>query len=279
MSGRRPLFATYVGIDYSGADRPDARIKGLAVAVAQQHKPFRLQCPPLPRHRSLQSVQLSKANLWSRRLVYEWLLHELHHSRERMIVGLDHGLSYPSDQLQRLGLSNWAEFLHWSSRTWKTTWLTMKQSKEQAAYVNSVAKRLVERDFIPSTKSVTDLDRISGMQGAVSYSTHTGLPWIYRLRQWQRRGLKVHFWPYDGLHVPDDCHLITEAYPALYRRRITATASFERLSEHERDAAYIAEWMQARDQSGTLAPYLELATLSQAEQQIALLEGWVLGCL
>ncbi len=279
MSGRASLFHTYIGIDYSGAEKPDSRIKGLAVAVAREDQPFQLSLPPVSNHRSTPPVAAAKPALWSRRLVYEWLLHELYHSDKRIIVGLDHGLSYPLSQLQRLGLQDWDTFLQWSQRTWQTSRLTMKQSKEQADYINSTDKRLVEREFIPSTKSVTDLDRVSGMQGAVSYSTHTGLPWIYRLRKWQRRGLKVHFWPYDGLVVPEDRHVITEAYPSLYRRRIQTIAAYEPLSEHERDAAYIADWLQARDRAGALMPYLELATLSQQEQQLALLEGWVLGCL
>ncbi len=279
MSGRASLFHVYIGIDYSGAEKPDSRIKGLAVAVAREDEPFQLSLPPLSDRRSTPPVAAAKQALWSRRLVYEWLLHELYHSDKRIIVGLDHGLSYPLSQLQRLGLQDWDTFLQWSQRTWQTSRLTMKQSKEQADYINSTDKRLVEREFIPSTKSVTDLDRVSGMQGAVSYSTHTGLPWIYRLRKWQRRGLKVHFWPYDGLVVPEDRHVITEAYPSLYRRRIQPNAAYEPLSEHERDAAYIADWLQARDRAGALMPYLELATLSQQEQQLALLEGWVLGCL
>ncbi|MFD1886078.1 hypothetical protein [Paenibacillus wenxiniae] len=279
MSGKMPLFHTYIGIDYSGADKPDSRIKGLAVAVAREQQPFQLQSPPVSDTRLSEPVAAAKQALWSRRLVHQWLLRQLYTSRERMIVGLDYGLSYPLSQLERLGLSDWDAFLRWSHHTWQTSRLTMKQSKEQVSYVNSTDKRLVEREFIPSTKSVTDLDRVSGMQGAVSYSTHTGLPWIYRLRRWQRRGLKVHFWPYDGLIVPDDCHVITEAYPSLYRRRIQITPSYEQLSEHQRDAAYIADWLQARDRTCTLLPYLELATLSQQEQQLALLEGWVIGCL
>ncbi len=279
MSGRASLFHVYIGIDYSGAEKPDSRIKGLAVAVAREDQPFQLLLPPVSDRRSTRPVAAAKQALWSRRLVYEWLLHELYHSRQRIVVGLDHGLSYPLSQLQRLGLQDWDTFLQWSQRTWQTSRLTMKQSKEQADYINSTDKRLVEREFIPSTKSVTDLDRVSGMQGAVSYSTHTGLPWIYRLRKWQRRGLKIHFWPYDGLVVPEDRHVITEAYPSLYRRRIQPDAAYEPLSEHERDAAYIADWLQARDRAGALMSYLELATLSQQEQQLALLEGWVLGCL
>ncbi len=277
MNNSASLFHTYIGIDYSGADTPDSRIKGLAVAVASQNEPFQLQAPPSdPRFKPERE---SQASLWSRRAVYRWLLQELHTSQQRIIVGLDHGLSYPLQQLERLGLSNWDEFLHWSHRTWRTTRLTMKQSKAQTDYVNSTDKRLVEREFIPSTKSVTDLDRVSGMQGAVSYSTHTGLPWIYRLRRWQQRGLNIHFWPYDGMIVPEHRHVITEAYPSLYRRRMNDSSPYETLSEHERDAAYIASWLQARDRTGTLAPYLELATLSHEEQQLALLEGWVLGCL
>lgn len=302
------LFDMYIGIDYSGADKPDAPIKGLAVAVADGAEKCRLLSAQLvnkakgqavlstvlntqvpqtvslsdassPSSKRDSKMPSSKSGLWSRRSIYEWLRRELLHSNKRMIIGLDYGLSYPHSQLERLQLQNWDEFLQWSYTTWKTDRLTMKQSKEQANYINSTDKRLVEREFIPSTKSVTDLDRVSGMQGAVSYSTHTGLPWIYRLRRWQKRGMKVHFWPYDGLHIPTDHHVITEAYPSLYRRRMIKEHWSAECSEHERDAMYIARWMQSRDLEHTLAPYLALPTLSEQEKQLILREGWVLGCL
>ncbi|MEW4368726.1 hypothetical protein [Paenibacillus kandeliae] len=297
------LFDAYIGIDYSGADKPNAPIKGLAVAAAygeEEGLPLSAHVlgevkertaqsgTPIPvtpsnAHSPFSTSSVSnpsaKSGLWSRRRIYEWLRHELLHSEKRMLIGLDFGLSYPLSQLERLQLPDWDTFLRWSYITWKTDVLTMKQSKEQAEYINSTDKRLVEREFIPSTKSVTDLDRISGMQGAVSYSTHTGLPWIYWLRRWQKRGMKVHFWPYDGLHIPDDYHVITEAYPSLYRRRMMEEQWSEGLSEHERDAMYIARWMQSRDLEQTLAPYLELPTLSEQEKQLTLREGWVLGCL
>lgn len=273
-----PVFDKYIGIDYSGADQPQAKIKGLAVVQATTISPATLVYPP----NSIYCAS-EKDRLWSRKEIYLWLRNELLNSQERMIIGIDHGLSYPLAVLQQLEFNQWDDFLKWSHQTWKTTKLTMKQSKEQADYTNSTAKRLVEREFVPSTKSVVDLDRVSGMQGAVSYSTHTGLPWIYRLRYWQKRhGMNIHFWPFDGKIIPEHHHVIVEAYPSLYKKRMT-TENHQSLvanySEHERDAYYIAEWMRERDQVNTLEPYLHLPTLSSAEYQLSLLEGWVLGCL
>jgi len=273
-----PLFDKYIGIDYSGADKPRSKIKGLAVVQSSQGSPASLVYPSTAQHSAS-----DKEHLWSREEVYFWLRNQLLSSQERMIIGIDHGLSYPLSVLQQLELDQWDDFLKWSNQTWQTTRLTMKQSKEQAHYTNSTAKRLVEREFVPSTKSVVDLDRVSGMQGAVSYSTHTGLPWIYRLRYWQKRhGMNIHFWPFDGKIIPEHHHVIVEAYPSLYKRRMMIEPhlfNVSTYSEHERDAYYIAEWMRERDQEDTLAPYLALPTLSSAEDQLSLLEGWVLGCL
>ncbi|WP_458119653.1 hypothetical protein [Paenibacillus sp. Z6-24] len=274
-----PLFQKYIGIDYSGAERPDSRIRGLAVAEADEAGSYRLLYPPPDRTSRSINILPAKAGWWSRRSLYIWLRDQLLNSSERMIIGIDAGLSYPITQLDRLQLADWDQFLQWSNRTWKTTRLTMKDSKQQADYINSTDKRLVEREFIPSTKSVTDLDRVSGMQGAVSYSTHTILPWIGRLRRYQKHGMKVHFWPYDGLDISADHHVIVEGYPSLYRRRIEEDGWSAAISEHERDACCIARWMQQRDQSHTLEPYLKLATLSADEHRLIRREGWVLGCL
>ncbi|WP_017811423.1 hypothetical protein [Paenibacillus shenyangensis] len=275
-----PLFQKYIGIDYSGAERPDSRIRGLAVAGASGDGSCHLLiCPQYKSDRNL-SIPDSKSHLWSRRNIYLWLRDQLLTSSERMIVGLDYGLSYPLTALDRLQLTDWDSFLSWSRRTWKTTRLTMKDSKQQVDYLNSTEKRLVEREFVPSTKSVMDLDRVSGMQGAVSYSTHTGLPWIGRLRRYQQHyGMKVHFWPYDGVNIPDDHHVIVEGYPSLYRRRMQQEDWSATMSEHERDASYIARWMQERDQADTLLAYLALPTLSADEHRMIRREGWVLGCL
>jgi len=278
-----PLFEKYIGIDYSGADKPRSKIKGLAVVQGSIHSPASLVYPSTGSSLTSSTSSSDKDHLWSREEVYLWLRDQLLSSQERMIIGIDHGLSYPLSVLQQLELDQWDDFLKWSYQTWQTTRLTMKQSKEQAHYTNSIAKRLVEREFVPSTKSVVDLDRVSGMQGAVSYSTHTGLAWIYRLRYWQKRhGMNIHFWPFDGKIIPKQHHVIVEAYPSLYKRRMITEPHLSNIStysEHERDAYYIAAWMQERDQEETLAPYLSLPTLSRAEYQLSLLEGWVLGCL
>lgn len=112
-----PLFQKYIGIDYSGAERPDSRIRGLAVAGASGDGSCHLLiCPQYKSDRNL-SIPDSKSHLWSRRNIYLWLRDQLLTSSERMIVGLDYGLSYPLTALDRLQLTDWDSFLSWSRRT------------------------------------------------------------------------------------------------------------------------------------------------------------------
>jgi hypothetical protein len=77
------LFARYIGIDYSGAETPNASLKGLRVYLAEGDiPPVEVPPPPSPRkHRS-------------RRGVAEWLTDRL---AEEMpsLVGIDNGFSFP----------------------------------------------------------------------------------------------------------------------------------------------------------------------------------------
>lgn len=257
---RMPLFDNYIGIDYSGAGGPRARNRNLAVAAAENNQGASI----VPR-------------AWSREAVYLYVRDALRTSNQRLVIGIDHGFSYPGARLQELNIDTWDVFLTWFRRNWRTNIHTVEQCKKRLPYYSSTVKRLVELEFTPSAKSVVDLDRKESLQGVVSYSTHAGLSWIYRLRRLQRaKQIKVHFWPFDGVIIPDDHHVILEAYPSLYRRRVALDAA---LNEHERDAFAIAAWMRDRDQDNTLHHYLSLLTLTPEELQLSRLEGWILGCL
>ena len=76
-------FTRYIGIDYSGAQTPEASLKGLRVycadgaAAAQEVTP-----PPSPR------------KYWTRRGIAEWLADRLAEDAPT-IVGIDHGFSFP----------------------------------------------------------------------------------------------------------------------------------------------------------------------------------------
>lgn len=255
------LFDRYIGVDYSGAGDPRTVNRNLAVAWAKADREVEL----LPRK-------------WTRENLYLYLVEALRSDQQLLVIGLDHGLSYPSERLQELNLHSWDEFLTWFGRNWKTARHSVEYGKrQQQPPYSSTLKRLVEREFTPAAKSVVDLDRRESLQGAVSYSTHAGLAWIVRLRRLQRANvIRVHFWPFDGVVIPENHHVIVEAYPSLYRRRVTVDASW---NEHERDAGAIAAWIRDRDRDGVLGRYLSLPTLTSEELQLSRLEGWIVGAL
>jgi hypothetical protein len=74
-----PTFARYVGIDYSGAETPNASLKGLRVYLAEFGSEA-TEVPPLP----------SPRKYWTRRGIAEWLAERLA-EQPPTIVGIDHG--------------------------------------------------------------------------------------------------------------------------------------------------------------------------------------------
>jgi hypothetical protein len=81
--GTGPLFARHIGIDYSGAQTPTTRLKGLRVYLADR-KTLPMQVPPPP----------SPRKYWTRRGIAEWLVERLSEETPT-IVGIDYGFSFP----------------------------------------------------------------------------------------------------------------------------------------------------------------------------------------
>ncbi len=101
-------------------------------------------------------------------------------------------------------------------------------------------------------------------------STHAGIPWRRYIRQ--RRGQRVHFWPFDGWEIPAGRSSVAEVYPALWSRRF---ANEGRTSD-QHDAFSIAAWQSRADRDGSLAAFLK-PSLSPPERTLAQVEGWILG--
>ncbi len=75
------MFERYVGVDYSGAETPDASLKGLRVyAATPQWGPVEVQPPPSPR------------KYWTRKEIAEWIV-ELTADGPGTLMGIDHGFS------------------------------------------------------------------------------------------------------------------------------------------------------------------------------------------
>src|SRR5438552_6270661 len=82
-------FSKYVGIDYSGARTPNESLPGLRVFVAG----------PMDEPREVQPSRGPKRYV-TRRGVADWLLDTLS-GPERILVGIDHGFSFPKRYFER----------------------------------------------------------------------------------------------------------------------------------------------------------------------------------
>jgi hypothetical protein len=262
--GTGPLFARYIGIDYSGAQTPTTSLKGLRVYLAEQKAlPTEMPPPPSPR------------KYWTRRGIAEWLVERL--SEEVLtIVGIDHGFSFPLRyfEVHHL-LPDWQTFLDDFQHHWPTnedhTYVDFIRygtcGNGEARSGNTSWRRLTE-ERAGSAKSVFHYD----VPGSVAKSTHAGLPWLRYLRE--RLGGRVHFWPFDGWEIPLGRSAIVEVYPALWRRNYAR----EDRTADQQDAYAAAAWMRQTDLDGSLAGFLN-PSLSPAERAVAQVEGWILGVM
>ena len=251
-------FQRYIGIDYSGAKTPEWRLKALQI--------FEASCDCEPQK---MSTPTEGAINWSRLEVAQYC-HRSLESGESVIIGIDHGFSFPLSYMQRYGIESWDEFLDDFMRHWPTA--------DSDSYVEEFREgnprsgdpselRLCEQ-WTATAKSVFQFD----VQGTVAKSTHAGLPWLLWLRESPMLRGKVHFWPFDGFEVPEGKPVIAEAYPALYKRRFPKGGR----TSDEHDAWSIAAWMREADRRGTLEAYFN-PPLTLPERIQAELEGWIIG--
>ena len=252
-------FDLYIGVDYSGAETAESRLRGLQVYQATDGMPERVTAPSAPEGRHWN---------WSRREIAAWLVEQARGER-RFIAGLDHSLSFPLSYFRRYGLSSWDDFLADFVQHWPThephTYVDFIRDWGSARRGSAKELRLCER-WTSSAKSVF---RFAG-QGQVAKSTHAGIPWLWHIRN--EVGERVHFWPFDGWDIPESMSVIAEVYPAILRNRYGR----EGRNPHEHDAYSVARWLRESCQNGFLARYLA-PPLTEREQEIAELEGWILG--
>lgn len=249
-------FERYIGIDYSGAQTPEARLKALQVYEAT------------PDRKPEKTGPLGQgAKNWSRREVTQYCQTALQ-AGETVIIGIDHNFSLPLSYMERYGITNWDVFLqdfmrHWPSHDEYTCVEFLREDNPRTGEASEF--RLCEQ-WTATAKSAFQFD----VQGSVAKSTHAGLPWLLWLRQ--ASTARVHFWPFDGFDVPAGSSVLVEAYPALYKRRYPK----QDRSADEHDAWSIAAWLRDADQRGILDRYFH-PPLTLPEQKRARLEGWILG--
>ena len=256
-----PRFERYVGIDYSGAETPSASLKGLRVYEADRSSvPREVPPPPSPR------------KYWTRREIAEWLVERLSEG-PAMLVGIDHGFSFPIQYFEKYGLPfDWPSFLDDFQHHWPT---------DEDIYVDFVIDGLAgngaARSGSPKCRRLTELRARTAksvfhfnVQGSVAKSTHAGIPWLRYIRQHAKDG--VHFWPFDGWDVPPNRSVIAEVYPALWNRTFPA----EGRTPDQQDAYAVAKWLQGADRDGSLDAHFH-PNLEPEERKKAEIEGWIFG--
>jgi hypothetical protein len=251
----RSVYAGCIGIDYSGAGRPEETQAGIRVFAAQQGA-APLECRP----------RSGGAQGWSRAELYAWL-RRLLDAGVPFLIGIDHGLSLPWAHVRKQRLNSWDKVLDYAQRQWPTDRLTVRDARDRTPFP-PVAEGYRLCDLWAGTaKSLFHFD----VPGSVASSTAAGLPWIARLRR-ECAG-RVHFWPFDGWVPPRGKSVIAEVYPSLWRRRWEAPAG---LSPDQRDAWTVAAWLRWAQEGGHLERYWQ-PPLTEEEKERAQMEGWILG--
>lgn len=256
-----PAFSRYIGIDYSGAETPNASLKGLRVYLALGDSPA-AEVPPPP----------SPRKYWTRRGIAEWLAERLAEDVPTL-VGIDHGFSFPLRYFEVHHLPpDWPTFLDDFQQHWPTdadhTYVDFIRDglcgDGEARMGNPRWRRLCEERC--KAKSVFHFD----VQGSVAKSTHAGIPWLRTLRK--QLGARVHFWPFDGWDIPVGRSAVAEVYPALWKR---AFPPGDRTPD-QHDAYTVATWLREADRDGRLSAALK-PDLSPPQRAVAQVEGWILG--
>jgi len=255
-----PAFDHYVGIDYSGAETPNASLKGLRIYMADgDAEAVEVQPPPSPR------------KYWTRRGIAEWLAARLAEDRPT-IVGIDHGFSFPLRYFETHQIPpDWPTFLDDFQEHWPSDVHHLRDIRE--GHVGNASARAGETNWRRATelrangaKSVFHFD----VNGTVAHSTHAGIPWLRYLRQ--RLGPALHFWPFDGWAQAPGQSTVVEVYPTLWRHAYPANGR----TGDQHDAYTVATWLQQADRDGRLAAAMQPA-LTGNERVLAQVEGWILG--
>jgi hypothetical protein len=162
-----PAFQRYIGIDYSGAETPDASLKGLRVDLGDRESlPVEIEPPP------------SARKYWTRRGLAQWLVERLY-GDVPTIVGIDHGFSFPLRYFEAHRLEpDWPTFLDDFQKHWPTdaehTYVDFirhgSRGEGEARSGSARWRRITEERA--GAKSVFHFD----VPGSVAKSTHVGLP-------------------------------------------------------------------------------------------------------
>ena len=101
-------FTRHIGIDYSGAQTPESRLKGLQVYEAKAgHPPTKISTPT------------EGAKNWTRLEVAQFCAAAIE-TGEPVIIGIDYAFSFPMSYMEKFGIETWDQFLDDFMRHWPT---------------------------------------------------------------------------------------------------------------------------------------------------------------
>mgnify|MGYP001157872649 CR=1 FL=1 len=258
------MFKGYIGIDYSGAETPTSSLKGLRVYVTDREtSSVEVEPPPSPR------------KYWTRRGLAEWLV-EVISGPTTSLIGIDHAFSFPIRYFMKYKLPlEWPSFLDDFHEHWPTDgdhmyvdFVRDGTKGDWKARAGDTRWRRLTEERAGGAKSVFHFD----VPGSVAKSTHAGLPWLRYLRQELKD--RVFFWPFDGWDIPSGKSVIVEVYPSLWSRNYKRQGR----TADQHDAFSVASWLRDTDRAGNLNEFFKPG-LTDQEQKVASIEGWILGVM
>lgn len=252
-------FSSYIGIDYSGARTAVSRLPGLKISRAtRKDNPTKVLSPA------------GENWNWTRKEVAHWCLEQLMIGGS-VIIGIDHGFSFPMSYMQRYLINNWDQFLEDFQQHWPTD--QDQSSVESLRHGNprtgNYTEFRISESWTASAQSVFKLDGA----GTVGKSTHCGIPWLRFIRQNADPSNRPYFWPFDGFEIPPNKSVIAEVFPSIFRKRYLKKENY---TPDDHDAMCVAQWLKDMDGRGLLKTYFN-PPVTDEERKIAMLEGWILG--
>lgn len=265
------MFRRYIGIDYSGAGKPQSSNAGLAVCTvgadgSHDFPRFRREGP----------------EHWSRENVARWLVDRLKEQDTPTLVGIDHAFSFPLDYFKlhpHLLKGDWDDFLDDFREHWPTD---QRDVTVRSQYLMQVRRMMgIEeggyRFGLPNWFRLTDPQVAKSAfdflvkSGEVATSTHAGIPWLRYIRS-ELQNERIHFWPFDGWEICKGRSVIVEVFPRIWKGDIVGKGS----TDHRKDAYVVARWMRDADKGNRLGEFFR-PKLAEVQRKQARKEGWIFG--
>jgi hypothetical protein len=271
-----PRFNRHLGVDYSGAGTAEAPQAGLRVFEATAFGRSERAPDCAADVTVLERRPGTGRRHWTRRGLAEWLIGDLSDADGPVLVGIDHGFSFPEAYFAAHDVPReWHGFLadfcrHGPTDDPGTTVEDLRRSSTAGTARrggDARWRRLAEIRSGPA-KSAFHFD----VPSSVAKSTHAGLPWIRAIGEtvgWDR----IHVWPFDGWIPQPGRHVLAEVYPARWNHAMRRDPDH---TPDQHDAACVAAALAAEDHAGGLE-MLFTPQLTPAEQAQAAYEGWILG--